>query len=539
MTEPNEQDVKRFRAAVDHLLSGLEGDPRLAKKIINQEKEEKKMKKKMTAGLALAMTLVLLSVFALAEGIPTLTDFLDESGVTAHKDLIAKNPPREDGPKNENSSGEQTAEKPSSVNLPSVSPSPAFVTPQPIELALAAYADETQAPLFSPVNAYSTPQPADISQTAALHKWMYEKGLNGALTIEMLAKSDLYLKIVKYPESFLTTLKKIREQDFSAPLSMQIYALNEEALEEDISHDEARLYIYNRILQEATAALSSSAYNSIVSALRCQHVYRCPEMLENSAVISNIAVLNFNGDYSICSVFLKSEDSAVICDSSVMVYDLPSYFQKIASYEGIALELLSQSALANAGASALPYGEAESAVSFMTPIPLQLDEAQLQEEELKNFSFGQTAVISLPVMHYYQNPDGTKHNLKEKNGNAVLTFHGDTFLKALAESDEENLAWREGFISVQKTTVPKTAEIFWHQAPILNVSKKENGYQVILVGGVYEILYSGGIVHSEAAVTKAPDGNFSYDQTNEALITEQHESSKVFTGNLSFFVPFQ
>ena len=44
MSEPDPKDVKRFQEAVDHRLSGLDGDPWLAKRIIANEKGEKKMK---------------------------------------------------------------------------------------------------------------------------------------------------------------------------------------------------------------------------------------------------------------------------------------------------------------------------------------------------------------------------------------------------------------------------------------------------------------------------------------------------------------
>ena len=92
MTGPNPNDVKRFQEAVDRRLSGMEGDPWLAKKIIAAEKEEKKVKKKISAGLALALALACAFAFALAEAWPEIGTFLDEKGITAHRDLIARQP---------------------------------------------------------------------------------------------------------------------------------------------------------------------------------------------------------------------------------------------------------------------------------------------------------------------------------------------------------------------------------------------------------------------------------------------------------------
>ena len=43
--QDHKEDVKRFQEAVDHRLSGLDGDPWLAKRIIANEKGEKKMKR--------------------------------------------------------------------------------------------------------------------------------------------------------------------------------------------------------------------------------------------------------------------------------------------------------------------------------------------------------------------------------------------------------------------------------------------------------------------------------------------------------------
>ena len=81
----NEQKQKeRFRAAVDHRLSGLQGDPWLARRIIAGEKGEKKVKKKISLGLVLSMMIVLCAAVALAENIPGLIQVLE----TSHPDKV-------------------------------------------------------------------------------------------------------------------------------------------------------------------------------------------------------------------------------------------------------------------------------------------------------------------------------------------------------------------------------------------------------------------------------------------------------------------
>ena len=68
MTEKNRQ---RFHHAVDTALSGLEGDPMLAQRIILQArpKEEPRMKKKISVGFAIVLAMLLMSVTALAAGL--------------------------------------------------------------------------------------------------------------------------------------------------------------------------------------------------------------------------------------------------------------------------------------------------------------------------------------------------------------------------------------------------------------------------------------------------------------------------------------
>ena len=67
----DQKDRQRFHRAVDTTLSGLEGDPMLAQRIILQArpKEEAKMKRKISVGFAIVLALLLMSVTALAAGL--------------------------------------------------------------------------------------------------------------------------------------------------------------------------------------------------------------------------------------------------------------------------------------------------------------------------------------------------------------------------------------------------------------------------------------------------------------------------------------
>lgn len=65
-----DEQRQRVRAAIDHRLSSLEGDPWLARRIVAKSKGEKPvMKKKTSLGLALAMALLLIAATALAVGL--------------------------------------------------------------------------------------------------------------------------------------------------------------------------------------------------------------------------------------------------------------------------------------------------------------------------------------------------------------------------------------------------------------------------------------------------------------------------------------
>lgn len=60
--------MERIRPAVNARLSGLQGDPFLARRVMGQATEEKKGKRKVSLGLVLAVVLVLATVTALAVG---------------------------------------------------------------------------------------------------------------------------------------------------------------------------------------------------------------------------------------------------------------------------------------------------------------------------------------------------------------------------------------------------------------------------------------------------------------------------------------
>ena len=81
---------EQFREAVDHRLSGLEEDLFLARRIIAQAGKEKKMKKKISVGLAVAFSLVLVFSAALAENWQTVSEYMSTIG--SHPDLISNQP---------------------------------------------------------------------------------------------------------------------------------------------------------------------------------------------------------------------------------------------------------------------------------------------------------------------------------------------------------------------------------------------------------------------------------------------------------------
>ena len=86
-----EAERKAFQQAVDHRLSALTGDPRLAQKIRTQVQQEgeQKMKKKISFAFVAALTLALLSVAALAAANwASIREFLGQEGTVAHMDIV-------------------------------------------------------------------------------------------------------------------------------------------------------------------------------------------------------------------------------------------------------------------------------------------------------------------------------------------------------------------------------------------------------------------------------------------------------------------
>ncbi|MBR0227492.1 MAG: hypothetical protein IJQ62_03995 [Clostridia bacterium] len=73
--KPDEKNVKCFQSAVDHRLSGLREDPYLARRIIANEGREKQVKKKLSLGMILAMTMILVVSAVLAENWPDISDY--------------------------------------------------------------------------------------------------------------------------------------------------------------------------------------------------------------------------------------------------------------------------------------------------------------------------------------------------------------------------------------------------------------------------------------------------------------------------------
>ena len=73
---PDPKDVERFQSAVDHRLSGLREDPYLARRIITNETGDKKVKKRMSLGLVLALTVIMAAPAVLAENWPGISDYL-------------------------------------------------------------------------------------------------------------------------------------------------------------------------------------------------------------------------------------------------------------------------------------------------------------------------------------------------------------------------------------------------------------------------------------------------------------------------------
>ena len=73
---PDRKDVQRFQSAVDNRLACLREDPFLAKRIIANETREKKVKKRMSLGLVLALTVIMAATAVLAENWSDISEYL-------------------------------------------------------------------------------------------------------------------------------------------------------------------------------------------------------------------------------------------------------------------------------------------------------------------------------------------------------------------------------------------------------------------------------------------------------------------------------
>ena len=74
---------QRFHRAVDATLSGLEGDPLLARRVIHQARQrEPERRKKLSVGLLIALAMALVSVTAVAAGLWGVLDFMRLHGKT-------------------------------------------------------------------------------------------------------------------------------------------------------------------------------------------------------------------------------------------------------------------------------------------------------------------------------------------------------------------------------------------------------------------------------------------------------------------------
>lgn len=78
------RDKQQFQHALNRTLSGLEGDPRLAQRVLAKARGEIKVKKKLSAGLVVAIVLVLAAVTALATYVLTRSEDSDAVSRARH-----------------------------------------------------------------------------------------------------------------------------------------------------------------------------------------------------------------------------------------------------------------------------------------------------------------------------------------------------------------------------------------------------------------------------------------------------------------------
>ena len=92
---PEPMTRQQFRDAVDHRLSGLTENPWLAQRIINNETEEPKVKKRFSLGLVAALIMIFTLTVGLAENWDTVSEVLS-NGIGAHPDLVTNQPERKE-----------------------------------------------------------------------------------------------------------------------------------------------------------------------------------------------------------------------------------------------------------------------------------------------------------------------------------------------------------------------------------------------------------------------------------------------------------
>ena len=92
---PEPMTRQQFRDAVDHRLSGLTEDPWLAQRIINNETEEPKVKKRFSLGLVAALIMIFALTVGLAENWDTVSEALS-NGIGTHPDLVTNQPERKE-----------------------------------------------------------------------------------------------------------------------------------------------------------------------------------------------------------------------------------------------------------------------------------------------------------------------------------------------------------------------------------------------------------------------------------------------------------
>lgn len=79
MTEQREREL--IRRAIDQRFSDKQGDPLLAERIIQMEKRETKVKKKMSVGLVLALVLLLVALTGLAAVMMSMRQVVEEKAI--------------------------------------------------------------------------------------------------------------------------------------------------------------------------------------------------------------------------------------------------------------------------------------------------------------------------------------------------------------------------------------------------------------------------------------------------------------------------